>query len=664
MPFWWTRRKKWWRGRRRPFYRRKFHYKKRRPRRRIYKRKHRRTYRRRRKSFRKVRRKRKTLPLKQWQPETIRKCKVKGIGIHTLGVEGTQYRCYTANKYEYTIAKQPSGGGFGVERYTLEYLYKEHKAGNNVWTTSNVNLDLVRYTGCRFIFWRHPHIDFVGTYSRNYPMQLQKYTYPDTHPQQIMLAKHKFFIPSLLTKPHGKRYVKIKIKPPTQMSNKWFFQEGFSDTGLVQIHTAACDLRYAHLGCCNTNQLASFLTLNTDFYQYAAWGNQHNPYISTEQDKWYRPYRMSSPVSEVEDVKGNKAPITTVFTPYSETISYTKGWFQPKLLQAKQITKPLQANPPLKGARYNPTLDTGENTAVWLTSVVNQSYYPPKTDLDLFIQGLPLWQLLLGFPDWVKQKKKDPTFLQSYYLCFHCDAIEPKPGIHQVFIPIDYSFVQGKGPYDSLLSTWDNEHWYPTLKHQLQTINSIVETGPFIPKLDTLKNSTWELYSRYTFYFKFGGASLPEAETKDPATQGTHEVPDKQSKAIQIINPKKNTAAAALHCWDFRRGHITSRAFKRMCENAETDSDFQADVSPKKKKTSLQENTLPCISKEAEEVQDCLQSLYEEDTFQEIPDNQNIQQLLHQQQQQQQHTKLQLLQLINNLKKKQKLIQLQTGILD
>nr|UHK03863.1 MAG: ORF1 [Torque teno midi virus] len=664
MPFWWQRRNRWWRGRRRQFYKRKRTHKRRRPRRRFYKRRHRRTYRRGRRRLKKVRRKRKTLPLKQWQPETIRKCKIKGIAVNTLGVQGTQYRCYTPNKYEYTIAKQPAGGSIGVERYTLEYLYKEHKAGNNIWTASNVNLDLVRYTGCTFKFLRHPHIDFVGYYSRNYPMQLQKYTYADTHPQQVMLAKHKFYIPSLLTKPTGKRYVKVKMKPPTQMSNKWFFQEGFADTGLIQLHTAAADLRYPHLGCCNTNQLASFLTLNTDFYQYAAWGNNHNPYIPTEQNKWYRPYRMATVITKVKNVKDQNIDIQTTFSPYEDTISYQKGWFQPKLLQAKSIVEPAQANPPLKGARYNPTLDTGENTAVWLTSVLNQSYYPPKTDLDLYIEGLPLWQLMLGFLDWVKQKKKDPTFLQSYYLCFHCDAIEPKPGLHQVFIPVDYNFVQGKGPYDSILSDWDTKHWYPLLKHQLETINSIVSTGPFMPKLDTLKNSTWELYSLYTFYFKFGGASLPEAETKDPATQGTHEVPDKQSKTIQIINPQKNTAAAALHCWDFRRGHITSAAFKRMCENAETDSDFAADVPKKKKKTTLQENTLPCISKEAQEVQDCLHSLYEESTCQEIPQDQDLQQLIYQQQQQQQQTKLQLLQLINNLKKKQKLIQLQTGILD
>ncbi len=162
MPWWWNRRRKWWRGRRRPFYKRRYKYKKRRPRRRIYKRKYRRTYRRGRKRIKKVRRKNKTLNIKQWNPETIKKCKVKGIAINTLGVQGTQYRCYTPNKYEYTVAKQPGGGGFGVERYTLEYLYKQNKAGNNIWTTSNANLDLVRYTGCTFIFYRHPHIDFIG----------------------------------------------------------------------------------------------------------------------------------------------------------------------------------------------------------------------------------------------------------------------------------------------------------------------------------------------------------------------------------------------------------------------------------------------------------------------------------------------------------------------
>nr|UHK06454.1 MAG: ORF1 [Torque teno midi virus] len=663
MPFWWNRRKKWWRGRRRPFYKRRFQYKRRKPRRRVYRKKHRRTYRRGRKRFKKVRRKKKQLPITQWQPQAIRKCKIKGTAINVLGVQGTQYRCYTNNKYEYTISKAPGGGGFGVEKYSLGYLYKEHRAGNNIWTSSNVNLDLVRYTGCTFKFYRHPHIDFIGTYSRNYPMDLQKYTYADSHPYQILQSKHKFLVPSMKTKPKGKRYVKVRIKPPRQMVNKWFFQESFSDTGLLQLHTAAADLRYPHLGCCNTNQLAGFLHLNTDIYHNGAWGNPNNP-VPTQQSKWYVPTPNFAAVTKVKNAKGDTVDITTCLTPYEKTISYKEGWFQPKFLQAIEILQPQQLNGPIKGARYNPSLDTGQGTAVWLTSVLTNEYGPPKTDLDLYLEGLPLWQLLLGFLDWVKQKKKDPTFLQSYYLCFHCNAIEPKPGIKQVFIPVDYSFIMGKGAYDSILSVWDQSHWYPLLKHQLQTINALVSTGPFIPKLDTIKDSTWELYSEYIFYFKFGGAALPDAETKDPATQGSHDVPDRLTKKIQVLNPQKNIAAAALHSWDYRRGIITSTAYKRMCENAETDSDFTADVPRKKKKTSLQGNSLPIISKEAEEVQSCLQSLYEESIFQEIPQEKTIEQLLREQQQQQHHIKNNLLLLINNLKKKQKLLQLQTGILD
>ncbi len=228
------------------------------------------------------------------------------------------------------------------------------------------------------------------------------------------------------------------------------------------------------------------LVLNTDFYQNAGWGNPNNPTVPTQTHKWYVPFNISQTISSVT-YKGKTETITTCFTPYSDTVSYEKGWFQPKLIGATEILNPQQLNAPLKGCRYNPTKDTGENTSVWLTSIQNGTYQPPKTDLDLYLTGLPLWQLLLGFLDWVKQKKQDTTFLQTYYLCFHTDAIEPKPGTKQVFIPVDYNFVQGKGPYDSLLTDWDKRNWYPLLKHQLETINNIVATGPFIPKLDTLK---------------------------------------------------------------------------------------------------------------------------------------------------------------------------------
>nr|UHK03896.1 MAG: ORF1 [Torque teno midi virus] len=663
MPFWWRRRKKWWRGRRRAWYRRR-PTKKNKRRRRLFRRRAYKPYRRRRKRSKKVRRKKKLIPIKQWQPETIKKCKIKGIGVHVLGANGTQFRCYTDHKQEYTVSKGYGGGGFGVEKFSLQYLYSENKAGNNIWTTSNVMLDLVRYTGCKFKFWRHPTVDFVGRYSRSYPMQLVKYAYAETHPQQIMLSKHKFIIPSLATQPKGRRYVIVKIKPPRQMTTKWFFQESSANTGLVQLQTSACDLRYAHLGCCNQNQLATILALNTDFYQNAGWGNSTNTLVPTST-KWYVPYNNAQTISSVKNAKGETVSIETVTSPYTETITIQKGWFQPKLLGAIQILTPSELNIPIKVVRYNPTRDTGVGTAVWLVNVINSSYQPPKTDLDLYLEGLPLWQLLFGFTDWVRKAKPDPTFLQTYYLCFKTKAIEPQPGTHQVIIPVDYSFIKGTGPYGTSVSDYQGKHWYPTLIHQYESINAIVQTGPFIPKLDNLKANTWELYSNYTFYFKFGGAEMPDPTTADPTKQGQYDVPDHLYKTIQITNPQKQTPENTLHYWDYRRGIVTSSAFKRMCENAETDSDITPFSEPKKKKKRQEyTNALQPITQEAQEVQSCLHSLYEENIFQESEEAQTTADLIRQQQQQQLRIKDNLLKLINHLKSKQRLLQLQSGLLD
>ncbi len=152
----------------------------------------RRTARRRRRARRKkVRRKKQKLFLQQWQPDTIRKCKIKGTGIHIIGGNGAQFNCFTPNRFNWTPPLMPGGGGFGVETYSLQHLYNEHKLQNNIWTQSNKNLELVRYTGCWFKFYRHETIDFIVQYSRQLPMSLEKYTYPDSHPNSLLHAKHK-----------------------------------------------------------------------------------------------------------------------------------------------------------------------------------------------------------------------------------------------------------------------------------------------------------------------------------------------------------------------------------------------------------------------------------------------------------------------------------------
>lgn len=67
-------------------------------------------------------------------------------------------------------------------------------------------------------------------------------------------------------------------------------------------------------------------------------------------------------------------------------------------------------NIPIQASRYNPTKDDGVGNKLWLVSVLNYSFLPPKTDADLYIENLPLWQLVWGFTDFVKQTKKTAHF--------------------------------------------------------------------------------------------------------------------------------------------------------------------------------------------------------------------------------------------------------------
>nr|UHK06591.1 MAG: ORF1 [Torque teno midi virus] len=660
MPFWWRRRKRRWYGSR---YKRRYFNKYKRRRRRFPRRyRRRRTTRRRRKRRGKVRRKKKTLTVKQYQPDCIRKCKIKGVAVHVLGANGKQFACYTDNSKGWTPELQPGGGGFGVEKFTLQDLYNRNKYGTNIWTQSNKMLDLARYTGGYIKFWRHPHLDFIAKYDRELPMTLKQYTYPETYPLNLLLGKHKKLIPSLQTRPGGKRYVKIRFGPPKLLTNKWLFQETMANTGLLRLQTSVIDLRYPHLGCCNTNRLITLYGINLEFYKHFAWGNPTNPY-STE-NRWYTPYgKAKNPVTIIYSSTKQEV-ITIQDTDYHQSIKLASGWFQPKLLQAKKLKEEDQI--PLTACRYNPTRDTGVGNKVWLASVLNTSYLAPKTDKDLVIEGLPLYMLSLGFFDYIAKLKKDTTFLQSYCFFIQSPALEPQHGAYHMFCPIDQSFINGKGPFDSYVTQWDQDHWFPTCKHQQKSVNAIVSCGPFMPKLENLKSSTWELWSTYCFNFKFGGATLPDPDTADPEQQGTFPIPNIQQPTVPLTNPEKTTPLATLHTWDFRRGIITSSAYKRMCENQETDTDFQTDseIPKKKKKTSYKGNALPIQEEETQKIQSCLRSLCEEDSFQDYQETSDLRQLIQQQHQQQQQIKNNLLQLILDLKNKQKVLQLQTGVLD
>ncbi len=287
---------------------------------------------------------------------------------------------------------------------------------------------------------------------------------------------------------------------------------------------------------------------------------------------------------------------------------------------------------------------------------------------DLKLEGLPLWQALFGFFDFVITKKKDPGYLESYML------VVKSPALHMVggtstrgYYPlIDKNFVDGKAPWLEYLDKNMKAKWWPKCRYQQMSVNDIVEAGPFVPKLNNDRESTWELNYFYQFYFKWGGPQVADQPVSDPKQQDTYPVPDSGLQTIQISNPTKQKWETIFHPWDYRRGSIKEKALKRMYENLSIDTDFQPDSptgSPRKKKSRMQP-LLTSHQKETQEIQTCLRSLFEEDTCQEIQEETDLKQLILQQQQQQRDLKHNILKLITEMKTKQQMLQLQTGLLD
>nr|UHK05542.1 MAG: ORF1 [Torque teno midi virus] len=668
MPFWWRRRNKNWYGRRFR-YRYKRRWPKRRKRRRLYRRQRpRRTHRRRRRRRYKVRRKKQKIPVTQWQPDSIRKCKIKGLGTAVLGAEGTQMNCYTAEKIKYVPPKVPWGGGIGLENFTLNYLYEEYNYKNNIWTASNKYKDLCRYTGTTINLFRHPETDFVVSYSRQPPHVLNKYTYPSCHPQMLLLDKHKKVILSAASKANSKYKTKIKIKPPKQMSTKWFFTKDFAKYSLFTLKASAANFRYSQLSNKNQNMLVNIYSLNPAFFQIPNWANAAQP----TGNGYYRPYATITVPLEYTDAAGSTKKIGDNWNhlshdqQYYASVNIDTGWFNKSFLQAKVINTSLHmptATKPMTISRYNPNKDSGEGNEIYVVSTFAANW-KQQSDTQFTITGLPLWLGLYGYISFINQMKPS-DYIKTHVVVLKSPAIYcyPEIGSCEYYIPIDYDYITGKKPYQLTITDQAKKLWYPSVEWQMITLNAIVESGPFIPKYSQETNSTWELKYNYTSYFKWGGPEVTDKEVKNPKDLNTYDVPDTLETAIQIVNPEKQAPETLFHPWDYRRGVIKETAIKRMCENLSTDTEFQCSPEKIRKKKERVGAGLQNPQKETQKMQAYLQCLCEENICQDSS-QQDLQQLINQQQEQQQRVKYSILKLLLDLKKKQRAIQYHTGLLE
>nr|UHK04711.1 MAG: ORF1 [Torque teno midi virus] len=665
MPFWWQRRRKNWYGRNISY--RYPKYKRRRRRRFTRRRRWRRTApyrrrRRRRRRRRKVRRKKQTIPVRQWQPDSIVKCKIIGNTALIIGAQGRQMNCYTNIKDKTVPPKTPYGGGFAYEVYSLKWLYSEYKFHQNVWTASNILKDLCRYLHVKFTVYRHPDTDFVIQFDRQPPFFINKFSYMGCHPQQLLLQKNKIILLSKQSKPHGKIKKTFIVKPPKQMISKWFFTDSFYKQPLLALRAAAMDFRYSYLGCCNENMQLNVPYLSQKFYSNAGWGIATGPYL---------------PYSGIPTTFNVAKPKQTTFTfdprsgsgtqaeKYAKSIDYTEGYFSPRFLTVTQWGgTSASAVLPVNYCIYNPNLDSGEQNQIYLSSIHSTSYDQPTKDPSILIQGVPLWLGIWGFLQYINEIKQAKDFLDTHVLLMKSPALipHPDPGWTTGIIPLDFSFINGNSFFNQPPNYHEKKYWYPTVSKQLGILNAFATVGPFVPKRDNQTNSTWELKLNYKFYFKWGGPQVTDKEVQNPADLGHYDVPDKIPGTIQIKNPAKQTPESFIQAWDYRRGFIKESALKRVYENQSTDTSFQAATEePPLKKRCLP--ILPALQNKNKKIKTCLLSLCEEDTSKEAQ-TEDLQQLILQQKHQQQQLKYNILQLLADFKKQQRMLQLQTGLME
>nr|UGV42724.1 MAG: ORF1 [Torque teno virus] len=277
MAYWWRRRRWPWRrrwrrrGRRRRVPRRRYRRPVRRYRKRYTVRRRRRRGRRgrpRRRLYRRrytLRRKRKRLIIKQWQPNNIRKCRITGMLPMVICGHGMSANNYAIRSDDTESMKLSFGGGFSTTTFTLKVLYDQHLRGMNRWSTSNDILDLARYLGCDFYFYRDKQTDYIVQYDTAAPFTIDKDSSPNYHPGVLIKARKKVLVPSYDTHPKGRAKVKIHIEPPKMFVDKWYAQHDLCDVELVSFVVTLASFRHPFCRPQTDNPCVTFQVLQ-NFY--------------------------------------------------------------------------------------------------------------------------------------------------------------------------------------------------------------------------------------------------------------------------------------------------------------------------------------------------------------------------------------------------------------
>nr|UGV35361.1 MAG: ORF1 [TTV-like mini virus] len=592
-PWWKRRRRLYWRRLRRPF----------------------RNYRRRRRQ-RVRKRKLKFLQLKQWQPGCIRKLCIKGLYC----LWQANHRLLTNNYTQYmeSIPPEgiPSGGGFSINRFNIDCLYSEHKKARNVWTKGNKNLPMIRYLGCEYKIYRPKHCDAVIKFQNCYPMEATDLTYFSSQPYIMMMTKGTKKIKRLDDTKNKKPYKIFKLKPPQQMTNRWFFTADIYKTGLNMITATAADFNNIYISPYAESDTITLKLLNTKLFQNTHFNGNITTGYHPQEGKWLwaasngntpplfkemiylgntTSYALGTEIQHLEGYQNTK----TLTELAAILLNKQSNWgnpFHENYLEGKHRLYYTTKSPAIafqgytgkKGdtpitqigfytldqelyftGRYNPNRDRATQNTVYFVKNTEEGTWDIPQKASLITQGYPLWVTVWGLRDY-HEKLKDMQHMDTdYMMCIQTKYIEPQDIQMKYYVLLDKEFINGDSEWHGgeHRTPWDNVHWYPMLHYQHRSIENIGQSGPAVPKLGPYK--TEELHTEYKFYFKVGGCIPPMEEITDPAEQTPFPIPTNITDSNSLQSPAENIQNY-LYTFDERRGLITKTAADRITKDYST----------------------------------------------------------------------------------------------
>nr|UGV42628.1 MAG: ORF1 [TTV-like mini virus] len=608
MPYYWRTRYQTWRNRRRRFRRR-------RPRFTFQRRFWRRRWRRPRNFWVRRRKKLKYIPLKQFQPDVIRRCTIKGTICLFQGHPFRAINNYIQYIYSKVPENEPGGGGWTIMTESLTSLWEDWEHLKNVWTSSNAGLPLVRYGGVTLLFYQDPYTDYIVEIHNCYPMTDTKYQHADLSPSRMLQKRKVIVIPSMETKKRKKNYKKVKVPPPSQMQNKWYFQRDICRIPLILIAATAVSLRYPFASSNAKSNNYTFHCLNVNFFQRHDFDNfsattgyfpKPNTYMySTKSTVTTKPTKKSELIY-LGDTKDNtpgkgverndwgnpfwhhyldgSAPIwlcTKPPTQLTETLTAT-DWTE---LTQELIIK----------VRYNPENDTGAANTIYLVP----NYQPGAWDIphnkDLIIDGFPLYNLIWGYKDWQEKIKVAQNIDNSWILVINTDQFDqPLPA----YVILDDSFIEGFGPFHTQpIPRRHQQHWSPKYTFQQKSANDLGISGPGAPRPPY--DNYMQAKMRYFFHMKWGGCPRTLEKPYDPCSQPNWTIPSNEHEGLQIQNPE-TMPQTELQKWDWEGDYVKSKAIKRIQQYTKTDETLPISTESRHNVPAIQEASQKISSTDSE----------------------------------------------------------------